>query len=347
MKKAGGDLGPYELVRNIESVTRNQEVMTQVIIILILALVPSLSALASVRSQLLRSIDGVSDTTVNLVCPETKEPLLDRTRFYGLVKERVLVAPTSGRKFAVKPAYLDLTISEEVDKPLWEITNRERISSRFFQNPLIPFLYERGYRQNFENAGFPGVEKEYAEAEDFFLDGVDGNGKAGVVLDLSCGSGFMSRKFIKSNKFSQIVSADLSPTMLVETRRRMQVEDLEVPLCVRVDVAKLPFADNSLDYIHAGAAMHCWPRLSNALGEIYRVLKPEGKFWATTFFQSVGINSISVMTSQEKSNSGMYMFKGEDEITGLVTDAGFTGDGGSVVVRREGRGCAIVKAVKK
>ena len=316
------------------------------ICLLFLAVVPrALSLSTSVRSQLLRSIDGVSDTTVNLVCPETKEILLDRTRYYGFVKERVLVAPTSGRKFDVKRGYADLTISEEVDKPLWEITNRERISSRLFQNPFLPFIYERGYRQNFQNAGFPGIEKEYAEVEDFFLDGIERKG--GVVLDLSCGSGFMSRKFVKSNKFSQIVSADLSTTMLAETRRRMKEEDLEVPLMIRVDVAKLPFADNTLDYIHAGAAMHCWPRLSDALSEIYRVLKPGGKFWATTFFQSIGMNSISVMTSQEKSNSGMYMFKGEDEITGLVRDAGFTGDGGSVIVRREGKGCAIVRAIKE
>jgi hypothetical protein len=28
---------------------------------------------------------------------------------------------------------------------------------------------------------------------------------------------------------------------------------------VRADVARLPFATGSIDAVHAGAAIHCWP----------------------------------------------------------------------------------------
>ncbi|CAN1823350.1 hypothetical protein LINPERHAP1_LOCUS30344 [Linum perenne] len=34
------------------------------------------------------------------------------------------------------------------------------IATEFFRLPLISFLYERGWRQNFAFGGFPGVEKE-------------------------------------------------------------------------------------------------------------------------------------------------------------------------------------------
>lgn len=40
------------------------------------------------------------------------------------------------------------------------------------------------------------------------------------------------------------------------------------------------------------------------------------------------------------------MFKSEQEIQTLLEQAGFAGEGGKCVVRREGRRCAIVKAVK-
>jgi len=34
---------------------------------------------------------------------------------------------------------------------------------------------------------------------------------------------------------------------------------------VRADISRLPFASCSVDAIHAGAAIHCWPSPSNAV----------------------------------------------------------------------------------
>ena len=44
-------------------------------------------------------------------------------------------------------------------------------------------------------AGFPGIEKEFSESDSFFR-----ALNASVLMDLSCGSGFMTRKFAKSGK---------------------------------------------------------------------------------------------------------------------------------------------------
>uniref|UniRef100_A0A453T5V6 Methyltransferase type 11 domain-containing protein n=2 Tax=Aegilops tauschii subsp. strangulata TaxID=200361 RepID=A0A453T5V6_AEGTS len=55
---------------------------------------------------------------------------------------------------------------------------------------------------------------------------------------------------------------------------------------VRADILRLPFASCSIDAIHAGAAIHCWPSPSNAIAEISRVLKPGGVFVATTFLST-------------------------------------------------------------
>jgi ubiquinone/menaquinone biosynthesis C-methylase UbiE len=51
--------------------------------------------------------------------------------------------------------------------------------------------------------------------------------------------------------------------MLEETRRRCVEEDITPPELIRCDVSRLPFASGSLDAVHAGAAMHCWPRLAS------------------------------------------------------------------------------------
>lgn len=157
-----------------------------------------------------------------------------------------------------------------------------------FQSPLVSFLYERGWRQSFARAGFPGVEREFADAMAFLdRDGEPG----GTLVDLSCGSGLFTRRFVSSGKFDQTVAIDLSQTMLEETRRRLG-DDMKTfadgrrdPLLIRADVGRLPIVSNSVDKVHAGAALHCWPSPLDAAAEIYRILKPRGLFVATTFLE--------------------------------------------------------------
>ena len=287
---------------------------------------------------------GVGEESL-LLCPLSLTPLALGSRSYWFLDERYLTSREFGSVYKQDPrgVFWDLTIPSENDaKPWWQLSQRERVGSRLFQSPLLPFVYERGYRQNFENAGFPGPDKEYAEAESFFLEG-EGDGGSKVVLDLSCGSGFMSRRFINSGKFRQVVSADLSPAMLLETARRCDEENVPRPTMIRADAARLPFASNSLDCVHAGAAMHCWPRLAESLSEIYRVLKPGGKFFTTTFFSS--LPNVAFQRREGGGGtaaSGFYLFESSQEIESFVRGGGFE----DVTVRQEGRGCAIVKAAK-
>ena len=132
------------------------------------------------------------------------------------------------------------------------------------------YVNHRGYRKNFERSGFPGIEKEFAEVNTFFS-----SSNASVVMDLSCASGFMTRRLVSHGNYKRVIAADLSLTMLREARQRCFLEKISpLPEFVRCDAAKLPFKTASLDAVHAGAAMHCWPQLETALSEVYRVLKP-------------------------------------------------------------------------
>jgi len=295
---------------------------------------------------------GQSDTTKQLMCPESLTPLKFGTFRFPLVEEEFLISQEYGTRYRLDRSrtFWDLTISAEQDSKSWfAVSQREAVSSRLFQNPIMSAVYERGYRQNFENAGFPGPDKEFLDAQQFFLDDVTtpneivGTRSFGSVVDLSCGSGFMTRRFIKSSKFTQVVSVDLSPAMLLETARRCDEEQIPRPsLMVRADVARLPFATNSIDFVHAGAAMHCWPRLTESLSEVHRVLKPGGKFYASTFFSTFPNVMFQKRPAGGSSSSGFYLFSDSDEIEQFVRGAGFP----ECRVRKEGRGCAIVKAVK-
>jgi ubiquinone/menaquinone biosynthesis C-methylase UbiE len=78
----------------------------------------------------------------------------------------------------------------------------------------VSFVYERGWRQNFAGAGFPGPEKEFDMAMKY-LEPVQG----GVLVDASCGTGLFTRLFARSNKFKSVVALDYSESMLQQAQR--------------------------------------------------------------------------------------------------------------------------------
>jgi ubiquinone/menaquinone biosynthesis C-methylase UbiE len=95
------------------------------------------------------------------------------------------------------------------------------------------------------------------------------------VLDVGCGTGIHLEFF--AEKFSTIKSAagiDQSEEMI-----RIATQKKRSPLTSYVvgDMDKLPFPDNSFDFIFSRNALHYSDDLSVTFAEISRVLKPEGQ----------------------------------------------------------------------
>ncbi|KAM3192723.1 hypothetical protein ACQJBY_069749 [Aegilops geniculata] len=184
------------------------------------------------------------------------------------------------KSFTSKDVFLDLTVTSGMK----EYSELKPARTELFRSPLVSFLYERGWRQNFNRSGFPGRDEEFQMAQDYFKP-VAG----GILVDVSCGSGLFSRKFASSGAYSAVIALDFSVNMLRQCYDYIRQE--ETPMntnlaLVRADISRLPFASCSIDAIHAGAAIHCWPSPSNAIAEISRVLKPGGVFVATTFLST-------------------------------------------------------------
>jgi len=155
-----------------------------------------------------------------------------------------------------------------------------------FTSSLVSFLYERGWRQQFEQAGFPGESEEFVMFENFIRpsQGIDSRVWYKNAVDLSCGSGFMARRIAQSGRFENVIGLDSSPSMLQESKSRCKPGSADENIFwIQSDAQILPFSSNSIDAIHAGAALHCWAQLPDVLAEIRRVLTPNGRFFATTF----------------------------------------------------------------
>jgi SAM-dependent methyltransferase len=101
------------------------------------------------------------------------------------------------------------------------------------------------------------------------------------LLELGCGPGLLWLSNLERIPASwQITLTDFSPGMLQAARQRLGEERFAYKVA---DAQALPFGDASLDAVIANHMLYHIPDLPRALAEIRRVLKPAGRFYASTF----------------------------------------------------------------
>jgi len=158
-----------------------------------------------------------------------------------------------------------------------------------------------------------------------------------VLVDMSCGSGLFSRRFLASGAFSGVIAADYSESMLREARQYFDQDITLDPtryVLLRADVARMPFQSSSVAALHAGAAIHCWPNPQASLAEISRVLQPGGVFVASTFLSAAAqlgevlgddrnlvLRPLRQLESAALLNAN-YRFWEEDELRDLCASVG-------------------------
>jgi ubiquinone/menaquinone biosynthesis C-methylase UbiE len=105
-------------------------------------------------------------------------------------------------------------------------------------------------------------------------------GEGSKLLELGCGPGMLwlsNRNRIPASW--QIILSDFSPGMLQEARKLLGEERFSYEVA---DAQALPFADESFEAVIANHMLYHVPDLPRALAEIRRVLKQDGRFYATT-----------------------------------------------------------------
>jgi len=84
------------------------------------------------------------------------------------------------------------------------------------------------------------------------------------ILDIGCGIGFVSQLFPNFD----IVGVDISDGMLAQNPHKW----------IKASAEELPFEDSTFDYIICRSLLHHLDHPNEALDEMYRVLKPGGKW---------------------------------------------------------------------
>ncbi len=183
---------------------------------------------------------------------------------------------------------------------------------------------KRRIRQSFADASqsYDGVARLQARVGQTLLHSLIKVNNWDVVLDLGCGTGFLSQSLLASGVSSpeQIIALDIALPMLTKAKVKLGKSNAQ---CVCADAEQLPFVNHSVDWVVSNFALQWCENLADALGEVRRIIKPDGHFIFTIF----GENTLCELKTAWRSVDDfehVNSFVDGQRLTKLLVDSGFT-----------------------
>jgi len=149
-----------------------------------------------------------------------------------------------------------------------------------------------------------------------------GEAGQGSVLDVACGPGILSAAIAKAAR--DVVAFDLTPQMLKKAEQRCAAAGVGNVTFREGNAAELPFADASFDAVVTRLSVHHFDRPDRVMSEIFRVLRPGGRFVIADVISSEVAAESELQNAIEilRDPSHVRMLPGS-ELTMLVKQAGF------------------------
>ena len=161
----------------------------------------------------------------------------------------------------------------------------DRVRDWWHKNPFNYFVGDEEGSWSF----FRNIDRKFLKWIPFMQEGgypfltkyVDMKGLKGKkLLDIACGTGVLTEQFVRMG--ADVTAVDLTPKAVELTKKRLALYGLQANV-MEADAQKLPFPDNSFDFVCAWGCLMHMPQTEKAIAEIHRVLRPGGKMIAMMY----------------------------------------------------------------
>ena len=144
-------------------------------------------------------------------------------------------------------------------------------------------LDKRRIKQSFAKAAstYDGVADLQRQVGRALLRSVDIEQCQGVLVDLGCGTGFLTSELVARANYQHLIALDIAHAMLKTTQGKLDSKDAIDYVCA--DAEFLPFVSQSVDYLFSNLALQWCHNLTAVFSDIKRVLNLEGQLVFSTF----------------------------------------------------------------
>ncbi len=121
----------------------------------------------------------------------------------------------------------------------------------------------------------------------------------GSILDIGTGPAYLPIKIAEGNSSCRVIGLDISSSMIRIAAQEVRKAKLSNRISLKLGtVAKIPFSDQTFDFIISTGSIHHWKNPVQAFNEIFRVLKRSGKAWIYDVFNPIPRDRFNQLCSQ-------------------------------------------------
>jgi ubiquinone/menaquinone biosynthesis C-methylase UbiE len=109
---------------------------------------------------------------------------------------------------------------------------------------------------------------------------IDHGIQKGHALEIGHGPGYLGLEWLKNTHETFLTGVDISPDMTILAKKNAHLYELENRTHYQAGQGdKIPFPDCTFDVVFTNGSLHEWTEPEATFNEIFRVLKPGGKYF--------------------------------------------------------------------